>query len=186
MTPGLLTRIIVSIAIGAPRLLLAQDARLRKPIELGFDAALTYETTKELKATTLTLPVPRVRIGFFVSQVLSLEPAVALQYIRTKVENPLPGTDGIISGTSYDAAVGALFHFVTDRARTQPFIRPFAGVRGYNSGGVSNSYAAYGAGVGAKIPVANRLSTRFELGFERIAENDHQLYASFGLSFFTH
>jgi hypothetical protein len=79
-----------------------------------------------------------------------------------------------------------LFHFVADRARAQPFIRPFVGLRGYNSGGQSNSYPAYGGGIGMKIPIANRLGSRAELGFEHVAENDHQFYLSLGLSFFAH
>ncbi len=174
----------------------AQNAGPRRPIELGIDAALAYEDADDVSATTLTLPVPRVRLGFFIGDALSLEPFFSIQYSRTKVDDNGPFDGETVSVTQYDLGLGLLFHFATDRARTQPYVRPFVGIRGFSASDddendSSGNQPILGAGIGLKFPSTNRLGTRLEAGFARRFEDDpifdasNQIYLSFGLSFFT-
>jgi hypothetical protein len=168
----------------------AQDLGQRRPIEIGMDAALSYESADDISQTAFTLPVPRVRIGFFVSEAISLEPIFSLQYARTKDDDPIFG-GGTSSFTQYDLAVGLLYHFSPDRTRSQVYLRPFAGIRGFSGEDDSASQPMIGAGLGLKFPATNRLGTRLEAGFthrfedEPVFNESNQLFLAFGLSFFT-
>jgi hypothetical protein len=197
MTPprGLLLTFftIATGAIGAivPGSLDAQDAGTRRPIELGMDAALSYESQDNVSATAFTLPVTRVRAGFFLSDALSLEPAVAFRYARVTVENPITGDDRTESGSSYDLTLGLLYHFRPDRTQSQPYIRPFVGISGFTGDGPSGSQVSLGGAFGMKIPLADRIGSRIEAGYIRRLEDEPRfpsenvLFLGFGLSFFT-
>lgn len=187
-----LTLLALATWIAAPRAVAAQDSGARRPIELGIDAALTYESADDVKATVLTLPVPSFRVGFFLSNAISLEPALSLRYARLKIENPISGEERTTSGTSYDLNLGLLYHFGADRVRSQPYLRPFLGIRGFSGDNNSGSQTSLGAAFGVKFPAAERLGTRLEVGFTHRLEDEpefqasNQLFLSFGLSFFTH
>lgn len=173
------------------------QAGARRPIELGIDAALAYEDADNVSATSFTVPVPRLRVGFFVGDAVSLEPFFSLQYTRTEIEGGF--LDGeTVSVTQYDLGLGLLFHFATDRSRSQPYVRPFIGIRGFSADdddGVgqdnSGSQPVVGAAFGLKLPSTGRLGTRIEAGFARRFEDEptfessNQIFLSFGLSFFT-
>jgi len=176
----------------------AQDAIPRKPIELGVDAALSHESEDGSKLTQFTLPVTQLRVGFFVTDAVSIEPLFAFYYSRSSRENPISGVETKGSGSSYDLNVGLLYHFQPDRTRSQPYIRPFLGIRGYSSEidapveiSNSGSQTSLGAAIGVKVPVASRLGTRIEAGYRRGLESEPEfpatntIFLSFGLSFFT-
>ena len=167
----------------------AQRTGAKRPIELGVDGALAYESGDRVKATTLTLPVSRFRAGFFLSDAVSFEPAVSLQYQRVTFED-LTGDDETRSGTLYDFNFGLLFHFSTDRTQGQTFIRPFVGLRGSSGDGDSGSQGSFGLALGVKKPFVSRLAGRFEVGFAHATDDDdfpssNQIFLAFGLSFFT-
>jgi hypothetical protein len=191
MTTGVLTKLAFAVGVAVPGALLqAQRGASNRPIELGIDAALTYESSDNVKQTALTLPVSKFRVGFFMTDAVSLEPSVSLQYSRTTIENPVTGNDRTSSGTSYDLDFSLLYHFATDRTHSQPFIRPFFGIRGFNGEGNSASQALFGGAIGVKAPVATRLAARFEFGVTHFAEDEpefassNRIFGSFGLSFF--
>lgn len=192
MTTGVLTRMIVAVGIAVPQLLAAQRAAPKRPIELGIDAALVYESSDNVKQTSLTLPISRFRVGFFLSDAISLEPSLSLQYSHAKFENPVTGAERTSSGTAYDVEVGLPYHFATDRTRSQPFIRPFFGIRGFNGDNESATQAVFGGAIGVKVPASTRLATRFEFGFAHLGEDEpvfqssNRIFGSFGLSFFAH
>lgn len=169
----------------------AQDTGPQRPIELGMDAALSYESRDNLKVTALTLPVTRFRVGFFLSDALSLEPAVAFRYTRVTIENPITGDDRTDSGTSYALSLGLLYHFRQDRAQSQPYLRPFVGFNGFSGDGNSGSQISLGGAFGMKIPLADRFGSRIEVGYTHRLENEpdfqsaNELFLGFGLSFFT-
>ena len=164
-----------------------------RPIELGIDAALAYEDRENSSLTSFSVPVPRLRVGFFVGDAVSLEPFFSLQYNRVEIDE----LDESFSATQYDLGLGILFHFATDRTRSQPYVRPFVGISGISAddGGEddddSASQPVVGAGFGLKLPSSSRLGTRLEVGFARRFEDEpafqssNQLFLSFGLSFFT-
>jgi hypothetical protein len=190
MTTGVLTKLTFAVGVAVPALLHAQNGASHRPIELGIDAALTYESSDNVKQTALTLPVSKFRVGFFMTDAVSLEPSVSVQYSRTTIENTVTGNDRTTSGTSYDLDFSLLYHFSTDRTHSQAFIRPFVGIRGFNGESNSASQALFGGAIGVKLPLATRLATRLEFGFTHFAEDEpefassNRIFGSFGLSFF--
>ena len=92
-----------------------------------------------------------------------------------------------------------LFHFATDRRSSQPYLRPFFGLRGFsadsdddpNDDDESGSQPVFGAAFGLKLPSTSRFGTRLEAGFahrfedEPTFQDSNQIFLSFGLSFFT-
>ena len=188
---ALLTLLTLTAGGIVPGSLDAQGAGPRRPIELGMDAALSYESEDNVSVTALTLPVTRFRVGLFLSDALSLEPAVAFRYARVSVENPVTGDDRTQSGSAYDLALGLLYHFRQDRAQSQPYLRPFVGISGFTGDGPSGSQISLGGALGMKIPLGDRLGSRIEVGYTRRVENEpdfqsgNELFLGFGLSFFT-
>lgn len=172
----------------------AQAGRSR-PIEFGIDAALSYQDLDNASLTSFAVPVPRIRVGFFASDAISIEPFFSLQYNRTEVDDDL--ADVSFSLTQYDLGVGVLFHFASDRTRSQPYFRPFVGISGISADDDDDvdednsiSQPIIGAAFGLKLPSTGRLGTRLEAGFARRLEDEpieasNQLFLSFGLSFFT-
>ncbi len=188
---ALLALFTLSVGAIVPGSLDAQDSGTQRPIELGMDAALSYESRDNLNVTALTLPVTRFRAGFFLSDALSLEPGVALRYNRVTIENPITGDDRTESGTSYALSLGLLYHFRQDRTQSQPYLRPFLGISGFTGDGNSGSQISLGGAFGMKIPLADRLGSRIEVGYTHRLENEpefqsgNEFFLGFGLSFFT-
>ena len=192
----LLTLVVVA-GVAVPRLGEAQDSGQRKPIELGLDAALARESGDDFSSTSFTLPVTRLRAGFFLSDKVSLEPSLSFSYASTTNENPITGDEFTNSGMSYDLIVSMLYHFRADRTQSQPYLRPFVGLRGFNSDSDrdefdgSGTQTSFGAAFGFKFPVSGRVGTRVEAGYTHHAENEPEfrgtnvIFLGVGLSFFT-
>jgi hypothetical protein len=192
-----LTNVALAAVIVIPHALGAQGAAPRRPIELGVDAALSYESSDPVDGISLTVPVPRLRIGFFLTDAVSLEPSFQFNYSRLTFENPITGEDRTASGSNYELDFGLLYHFSTNRAARQVYIRPLIGINGFSSSDddddedTSASQVVFGVGLGVKLPSTNRLATRLEGGFVHRSEDEpffrsaNRLYASFGFSFFT-
>ena len=192
-----LTNVALTAAvIVIPQLLGAQGAGPRRPIELGVDAALAYESSDPVDGVSFNVPVPRLRVGFFLSDAVSLEPSLSFNYSRATFNNPITGEDNTFSSTGYEFDFGLLYHFSTDRTQKQVYIRPLIGLNGFSSSDDddndnSASQVVFGAGLGVKLPATNRLATRLEAGFTHRSEDEprlpssNRIYASVGLSFFT-
>lgn len=150
------------VAVTALTLGGAAAAAAQRPIELGLDAGVTFDLD-DPKATTLSIPVQGIRAGFFLSDKLSIEPAVAFNWIK------LSGEDAF-STLGLDA--GVLYHFSTDASRSQLYIRPVAGLTRFGGGGESVSQVTVGGGVGVKLPMAERMKLRLEGNIRHGLEND--------------
>jgi hypothetical protein len=184
-------------ACAAPQLVLAQDGKPGRPIELGMDAAITRETSDFTSSTAFRLPVGTLRIGFFASDASSIEPSVSFAAASNTLKNTQSGAERNQKGASYDVDLGLLYHFRPDRHQSQPYIRPFVGIRGFTSSGdgdfgdASGTQTSFGAGIGWKAPLADRLGGRVELGYRHDSDNSPEFFSSnavflsFGLSFFT-
>ncbi len=161
--------------------------------ELGVDGELAfnrYDNSAD-NTTTLSLPVQRFRMGFNADQQLEIEPWGALNYAS------LPNSASL---TALQLGVGALWHFSTNRAETQWYLRPFTDITHESSSitlgsGATNTTSStqwgLGVGFGAKLPISDRFGARFEGNIEHRfkggdfpAGNVVGLLA--GLSFFTH
>ncbi|MEO7218397.1 MAG: outer membrane beta-barrel protein [Gemmatimonadaceae bacterium] len=152
------------------------------PIELGVDAVIQSTIGETPNVTTVAIPEARFRVGFFVSNNLSIEPRVGITSV----------SGGGSTFTTYNGEVGLLYHFMTsERAGAGVYVRPFAGFTGVSGGG-SDTQGDIGIGLGTKIPFADRLATRLEVnylhGFSSNNNNNsggNAIGASVGLSFFT-
>ena len=183
-----LTPLLAAAVLGAAPLA-AQPART-VPIELGVDAAISTDDVTD--ATEISIPLQRLRAGFFLSPRISLEPTLA--YNRASAD------DG--SANAFDGALGLLAHVVgspTGHIRTSSlFVRPFAGLSRLSfdiddpDGGTNESVtqANAGVGLGVKLPVGDRLAWRLEGIYTRRFESDefpssNAFALTLGLSFHT-
>ncbi len=149
------------------------------PIELGIDAGIG-RTLGSDGVTMVSIPNGEFRVGFFVSNRLSIEPRI----------NVVSVSGSGSTYTEYGGDVGILYHVSNNRVGIGPYVRPFVGLTG-ESGGGSYTQAEAGVGVGTKIPIADRLAVRLEGAYNHEFSSGqygsaNELAVLFGLSFFTH
>jgi hypothetical protein len=159
----------------------AQNARSTGgPVELGIDGGVTFGLD-DPNITVVALPLQDFRLGYFIDDKLELEP-------RFNV-NSVHGAG--VSITTYGLELGVLYLPSGDRIGKGLYFRPFLGVVGINAGGGNggNNNSGYGgAGVGLKIPFADRrVATRMEANYAHGFSNggSNQIGIGIGLSFFT-
>jgi hypothetical protein len=148
-----------------------QASSTAKVWELGVDASLAFGLD-DPGFTLLQIPTGSFRAGVHVSDVLSIEPFFSYNYL--KIED--------LDGDSfYTFGVGGLYHFSTDRARSQLYVRPFLMLVGDGN----DSELGGGVGVGMKWPrLGGRMAWRGEANVSSVNDQT-QLGALFGISFFT-
>ena len=153
----------------------ASAQRAPRPVELGIDGGLTFGLD-DPNITLVNLPVQAFRVGFFISDRVSIEPRF----------NFTSFSGGGTSAQSYVVELGALFHPGGYRGRGL-YIRPFGGIIGFNSETGDDSDPYLGAGVGFRFPFADRrLATRVEGNLSHLFDpGSTALGLLFGLSFFT-
>ena len=151
-----------------------------RPLELGVDAGVDIGLGDN-STTVISIPAGSFRIGFPISPRTSLEPKLALTII----------TGGGETFTTYRGELGLLYHLGSDRypgayQRAGIYVRPFLGIVGFSDGN-SNSAGLLGAGLGLKMPIISRLSSRFEANFaHQFGDGDsNSIGLLAGLSFFT-
>jgi len=155
-----------------------------KPIELGIDGGFTTQLT-DPKVSTIGLPVQQVRVGFFATDRVEIEPALAFNWIKYSGEDAL---------TTIGLDVGVAVHFSTDTERPRAYLRPMVGLDHAAAGGSSSTALSAGGGVGVKVPIrsASHLEFRLEAGYihgfkhetDGVPASD-RLRLLFGLSFLT-
>ncbi|MFN0179517.1 MAG: hypothetical protein ACKVZ0_12025 [Gemmatimonadales bacterium] len=160
----------------------AQVAAQSRPVELGLDAGFSTQL-KDPKFSTIGIPLQRLRIGFFASDQVEVEPAIALNWLKPSGDDAL---------TTLNGGVGVLVHFNADAAKARPYVRPFAGLSYASLGGESESRFNAGAGLGVKLPVGTveRFAIRIEGGFTHNFKKDlfparDEIHLTFGFSFLT-
>ena len=174
----------VLIATAILAVALPSAAQAQNPVELGVDGVVAYTLTSP-HVSTVAIPVQRLRVGFFISPRVSIEPFGALTHFSENGN----------SNTNVTLGVGGLYQFGGGRGAPQPYVRPFAELAHRSfadkslSGGASE--AALGAGVGLMIPASTQFAWRFEGTLTQVLEHDSlnggtMLSGFFGLSFFIH
>jgi hypothetical protein len=151
-----------------------------RPVELGLDAGVSFNLS-DPNVTTISIPVQDLRAGFFLSDAVSLEPRIALNYLKVEDSDAL---------TTITLAVGGLYHFHADRTRAQPYVRPFAGLAYIDVGPDSETQFSAGGGIGIKLPMAERFAARLEGAYVHGFETDALLGSdainlTVGFSFYT-
>ncbi len=142
--------------------------------EFGFDAGVQFGLSGG-SYTSFNLPAQRLRVGFFRSPRVSIEPYGSLNY------NKFSGRDG---ATTIGFGTGMLYHLTEDRRASQAYVRPFAEVNYISA--PSKTQFQLGGGLGIKVPWRERISTRFEaaMGYD-FKDSATILNLTAGLSFFT-
>jgi hypothetical protein len=172
---------ILSVSIAAIALAAAAaGAQSPAPLELGIDAGITIGLGDN-SVTTIDIPAQAFRVGFPISPRTSIEPKLQLHLVSGNGD----------TFTSYRGEIGLLYHLGSGRypgayQRAGLYVRPFVGVVGFSDGD-SQTSGLLGAGLGYKIPLVAKLSSRFEANFAHrfgdASSNEIGLLA--GLSFFT-
>ena len=154
----------------------AQESQ--RPAELGIDAGISIGFDAP-RATVVSLPVPAIRLGLFLSDRVSVEPKIGFQSVHD--------ADGTFS--QYSAEIGLPIHFEKNPVGRGLYARPFVGLLGFSGGGSSDSQTFVGGGLGLKTPFANRFASRLEVNFSHTTAPDlgnstNALGILFGLSVF--
>lgn len=151
LTFAALSLIAIASTAGAQRTTRGTMTSANPSPELGVDAGVIF-TLDDPKTTDLQVPIPSIRMGFYLSPALSLEPSLGLTHHSE--------TD--LSYTTYSVGLGMLYHFSPSRMANQFYVRPFIGLDGLSGDLGSHSAFTFGGGFGVKVPVASRFATRFE------------------------
>lgn len=174
-----LTVTLAALALSATAAI-AQAPPAEQGLELGIDAGVGIGLGGN-SSTTISIPAQAFRVGFPMSPRTSIEPKLRL--------NVLTGNGDTF--TEYRAEVGLLYHLGSSHypgayQRAGIYLRPFIGIAGISDGD-SQSFGLLGAGVGLKMPLISRLSTRFEANFAHQFGNgdSNEIGLLAGLSFFT-
>lgn len=158
----------------------AAGAAAQRPIELGLDAGVMF-SLDDPKTTVFSVPIQGFRVGFFLSDRISFEPAVAFNWIK-------PSGEDAFSTLALDA--GLLVHLSPSTSGSQVYVRPVAGVSRFSGGGESASQFNIGGGLGVKLPLADRLKLRLEGSLRHALDSDDlasgtALGLTIGFSFLT-
>ena len=155
----------------------AQRSRGPWPHEYGIDAGLTIGLESP-SVTILSLPAQDFRMGFILNNTWEAEPRFGLTSIHSEGN----------SVTTYQLALGVLWHPGGNPTGKGLYVRPFIGIVGASvSGGGSDSNGLLGVGVGTKLPFADRrLAARLEANLASALGDGGgtQLGLLAGLSFF--
>ena len=147
--------------------------------ELGVDAGLQF-TLDSPRTTSFQIPIQGIRMGFYVSPAISIEPSINLNSTSFQGGGSL---------TTYGVGLGMLYHFSTSRAAKQVYVRPFIGLDGFSGSGNSDSAFSFGGGFGVKVPVGDRFASRFEANLSHASNNgasQNAIGLLAGLSVYTH
>lgn len=160
----------------------AAGAQAGRGVELGIDAGVAIGLGDNSQ-TVIDIPAQAFRAGFAMTDRVTIEPKLGLSIV----------TGGGDTFSSYRAEVGALYHLASraDRMRSGVYVRPFAGLTGFSAGSgsndVSDTNGLLGLGVGLKVALLSRFSSRFEANIAGTFGDDSssQIGLLAGLSFFT-
>ncbi len=140
----------------------------QKPVELGLDAGFSYKANSPT-VFAAAVPVQSFRVGFFASDVVSVEPRLSWNLLKL---------EGASSLNTLSGELGVLVHFSRDRERPQGYFRPLAAADLITGGGETVSQFSVGGALGVKLPVKNRFAVRLEGGFRQGFESDEVQKAS--------
>ncbi len=160
-----------------------------RTLEIGMDGGISYSDPAtegtDNRVWDVSVPFQSARVGLFVTPQISLEPAVTLNRVS------LPNDE---RATQVTTVGNVLYHLNTPEWRPQLFAQAGGGLEYVSWKDVdfdeNDTQWVAGAGVGMKLPVADRLALRTSAVYWRAFESDHfprmnQVRGQVGVSFFT-
>lgn len=166
-------------------------------VELGFDAGVEFSNVEDLDIDgdgtaeefgdelNLGIPIQRFRVGYHASNKISVEPSIGLDYL--KIEDPTDDSDDAdLSRTEVQIGLAVLIHFLSDPDNPVAYgiLRGTYNLFDENVGDTDDdeedsvTQAGVAAGIGVKLPAADKLDVRLEGTYERRFENDDDLLPS--------
>ncbi|MDX1741381.1 MAG: hypothetical protein R3178_08820 [Rhodothermales bacterium] len=174
------------IICGSLLLLLAQSTAAQQgTMEFGIDSNIGYILTDDVNGFeaddvfAIAIPTTAFRFGYFVSNQVSIEPALAVDFFTSDGDSFL----------DLSLSAGVLYHFSADPAKTRPFVRFSPTIRLIDRGDNSASQFGLVGQAGIKAPLKGPLAAKIAVGVKRDFENDDffgatTIFGTFGLSFF--
>src|SRR5215204_3777627 len=150
------------------------------PIEFGADAGVT--ALFDPSVIVLDVPVSAVRVGYFVTPRLELEPRLNLTVAK----------GGGDTFTQAELTLGVLYHLTPSYSQSQTYFRPFASFSSTKfSGSDGASAVTAGIGLGVKKPIGTRFAFRPELNFAHTfadddVEDESRVQLLVGFSVYSH
>jgi hypothetical protein len=161
------------------------------PIEIGTDAGFTYSITSEFAGAeqpdlmSFSLPFTYWRVGFFLNDTWSIEPALGFNYLSVSDDGPSLYTFDVTANVLYNLASGFFVH----GGGKLMYI-------GANEGGGADTETAmqfgFGGGAGYRIMMTDMLKLRLGANVFYLLENEDDgmpgsidIAATIGLSMFT-
>ena len=140
-------------------------------VSIGFDTP---------RVTIVQIPEPAIRLGFYMSDRVSLEPKVGFASVH----------DNSGTSTAFTAQVGMLFHFENNPIGRGMYARPFVGVLGEKATGYSEMRSVFGGGLGVKEAFSSRFASRLEVNYSHVSKvkdepATNNLGILFGISVFS-
>jgi hypothetical protein len=157
----------------------AQAQGTQNPVEVGIDAQISFGLDDQ--GTSISIPAQKVRAGFMISPVMTIEPSLGFYRISNDGSS--------MSSTALD--VSLLYHFSAARTARQFYVRPVIGLTrlGAEFDGEGDSQTDLNIGVagGMKLPLMDRVGARVEAEFRNYMSDPSvsALNLNFGLSYFT-
>jgi hypothetical protein len=175
----MIRRILAVCAAFAASASIAGAQQTQLPAELGIDAGASIGFDAP-RVTVISIPVPAVRLGFYLNDRVSVEPKVGFQSVH----------DNTGTSTDFSAQVGVLFHFENNPVGRGLYVRPFVGILGEKATGYSETRTVVGGGLGVKEPFANRFASRLEVNYSHVSAVTDEPAANnlgilFGISVFS-
>jgi hypothetical protein len=140
-------------------------------VEFGVDAALFHYSfdvklgaggTKSASTNLFEFPVSAVRVAFPLSTGFALEPSANLQYSSTNGQTLLTLTGDL----------GLLIDLTHDPKEWRWYVRPAIGVQHLSSSGFNTTdRPILSAGLGARVPLTDRISARYEARYQWIGKS---------------
>jgi hypothetical protein len=167
----------------------AQD----RPIEIGMDAGVSYQINSDLNnlpqpnVLRLGIPVQSVRVGFFVSDAISIEPSVGFDFSDVEDSGSL----------TLLALRGDVLYYFQSSGAAEFFVKGggvffWQNVSPDTGDSVSMTQFGLGGGAGVALPIVDQLKLRVGAGYVYMFENEgdgvpasSNIQGTIGLSFFT-
>ncbi|HMB67862.1 MAG TPA: hypothetical protein VKU85_01080 [bacterium] len=147
----------------------------RADVELGMDMGFAHTSYDRIGSISVNgslsrfeIPIPELRIGLALSEVVSLEPRLALQV--------LSGDDETFSVLALSGALQV--HFSSDPTTTRAYIGAGPSLIRYSADDESASQLGFFGEGGVKVPAGESFLVRVGGGFERQFEKEEDFLPS--------
>ncbi len=185
---AVLVALVLVVAAGAGA---SARAAGRGTTELGLDAGVRATFSDDIETVlgnvevedvvTVSVPVQSVRVGFFVSDRVEVEPSLGFALLSVGGETL----------SQLSLGVDLLAAFASEPGAPAPYVTIGTLITSFDDGDDTATQFGVAGGLGVKFPQGDRWAVRLEAGLARLFENEGEALAAWdlsgtiGFSFFT-